>query len=166
MMMKSKSQQYADKVFPNVQSVAALQQNGGEGDAQAKKEGDAQAKKEGDAQAKKYKSLCKKAGALIRISGLMQAVAFFVSKSKSKNEAEKYQHLEFLHHLQNELTSLAVVDSKSVHGSEWLLDYVRNQNLPKYMVMTREILQLCNWHKRLADTLIAGTSDDHDDKED
>jgi len=143
--MKSKSQRYADVVFPNVQSVAALQQKGGEGDDQAKK----------------YKSLCKKAGSLIRISGLMQAVAFFVAKGQRPAEAH---HQKFLRHLQAELAELGQVPAHAP-DEQWLALQIRQFDLPRYMVVTREILQLCNWHKRLADTLIAGTSDDHDDEE-
>lgn len=143
--MKSKSQRYADVVFPNVQSVAALQQNN----------------REGDDQAKKYKSLCKKSGSLIRISGLMQAIAFFVAKGQRPAEAH---HQKFLHHLQTELADLGQLQ-RHAPDEQWFALQIRQFSLPQYMVMTREILQLCNWHKRLADTLIVGTADDHEDEE-
>lgn len=143
--MKSKSQRYADVVFPNVQEVATLQQEGA------------------DDQAKKYKSLCKKAGALIRISGLVQAIAFFVAKGQRKTEAH---HQVFLRHLQAELYALKLLgNAPADDGGLGLLEKIRALRLPQYMVMTREVLQLCNWHKRLADTLIIVTSDDRDSEE-
>ena len=42
-----------------------------------------------------------------------------------------------------------------------LFDYVRATSVPEYMYLTREILLLMNWHKRLADTLIT-KEDDND----
>lgn len=121
MTIQSKDQRFANAVFPNVREAAA--------------------KEDKD----KYKTLCKKAGALVRNSGLMQTLAFF----KARNEAH---HQAFYDHLESELRQLGVLPCNDTG----LFDQVRAASVPEYMVLTREVLHLMNWHKRLADTLIAG----------
>ncbi len=135
--MQSKSQRFANTVFPNVQAMAELQQ-------EAKKQGGGK-----DLQVRKYKSLCKRAGSLVRNSGLMQTVAFFEAR------ANKDEHYKILRdHLKKELKGLDIIRKE-----ESLLDYVRSRSLPQYMYLTREVLHLLNWHKRLADAMITGTAD-------
>lgn len=134
--MRSKSQLFADTVFPKVQEIAALQQQNQ------------------DLRARKYKSLCKRAGSLVRNSGLIQTLAFFMAKGQ--RDAERH-HLDLLHHLQTELRSLNILPQ----GND-LAEHARTVSLPEYMYMTREVLHLLNWHKRLADTLIEGTADNDD----
>ena len=140
--MQSKSQRYSSAVFPLVQEVASQQQ---------------QNRVENDAFAKKCKGLCKRAGSLIRTVGLAQAFAFF----EAKGEREP-QHHRFTLHIHQELNELQLITPHNHHPNvAWLNERIRALNLPAYMTLTREILQLCNWHKRLAETLIEGT-----DKED
>lgn len=135
--MQSKSQKFANAVFENVQKIAAIQQ------ASTSPNDDQ------DMLAQKYKSLCKRAGSLVRNSGLMQTVAFFEARAK------KDDHYLFLRdHLNDELKDLQINT-----GTESLLDFTRGRSLPQYMYLTREVLHLLNWHKRLADAMIRGTAD-------
>ncbi|MCK9174757.1 MAG: type III-B CRISPR module-associated protein Cmr5 [Desulforhopalus sp.] len=120
--MKSKSQRYAEVVLPNVQKAA-----------------------EGE-WADKYKTLSKKAGSLVRNSGLIQTLAFFKSKTKEQ------QHAILLGHLQDELQKLSILKGQD---DDLLYKQAQEASLPQYMVLTRETLHLLNWHKRFADTLIA-----------
>lgn len=142
--MQSKSQRFANAVFPNVQAMAELQR-------EAKKQGDGN-----DLQTIKYKSLCKRAGSLVRNSGLMQTVAFFEARA---NKDEHYKDLR--DHLKKELNGLNIIRKE-----DSLLDYVRSRSLPQYMFLTREVLHLLNWHKRLADAMITGTADHHQGEDD
>ena len=119
--MKTKSQTFAEIVMPNVLNVV----NSSAVDVQ-----------------KQYKSLAKKAGSLVRNSGLMQTLAFFRARGKE-------HHLALLTHLEQELRALGLLT-----GNNQLYDIVLNANVPTYMVLTREVLLLLNWHKRLVETLI------------
>lgn len=97
--------------------------------------------------AAKYKTLCKKSGSLIRNSGLMQTLAFFRAKKQRTGEEH---HGVFYKHLQKELLALGILPG----GTSSLFDYVYECSVPEYMYLTREVLHLMNWHKRLAETLI------------
>ena len=121
--MQTNDQRYANEVFPNVQALAENEQAG------------------------KYKTVCKKAGSLVRNSGLMQALAFM--KARGQKPAERH-HQTLLDHLKMELISLGCIPS----ATNDLTDYIRTTSLPNYMIHTRQVLLLLNWHKRLADTLI------------
>lgn len=120
--MQTKSQRFAEIVFPNVQSAA----NG--------------------TQAAKYKTLSKKAGSLVRNSGLMQTLAFFRARGQKNGEEH---HLTLTNHLEEEMKDLELIQP-----NEHLYNVVLSSELPKYMVLTREALHLLNWHKRLCETLI------------
>ncbi len=122
MPIQSKAQRFAEVVFPRV-SEASEQQWAG-----------------------KYKTLCKKAGSLVRNSGLMQMLAF--CRAKGQRDAERH-HECLLEHLQQELAKLKILPE----GND-LLEYIQQTAVPEYMYITREVLHLLNWHKRLADTLI------------
>jgi len=122
--MRTKSQIYADVVFPQVRA----------------------ANDSADIDAKKYKTLCKKAGSLVRNSGLMQTLAFF--KARGQRNGEEH-HLTLLNHLELEMRELGLIGNE-----DKLYKITRNAELPRYMVLTREILRLFNWHKRLCETLI------------
>ncbi len=141
--MKSKSQVYADIVFPKVAEIAeqqsALRRNG-----------------KSDKLERKYKSLCKRSGSLVRNSGLMQTVAFFRAKGLKPQEAH---HNVLLGHIETGLRDLSLLD-----GNVTLFERVQGADLPLYMHLTHEVLNLFNWHKRLADTLIDGTAD-HDEED-
>lgn len=130
MTIQSKSQQFASKVFPNIQQAANSDRS------------------------TKYKTLCKKAGGLVRNSGLMQTLAFFRAKGQKSNEVH---HLDLFSHLEAELRVLNILPQ----GSESLFEHVRTASVPEYMYLTREVLHLMNWHKRLAETLIT-KGDDND----
>ena len=128
--IRSKSQNFANVVFPNVKQST-------EADWAAK-----------------YKTLCKKSGSLVRNSGLMQTLAFFKAKARKETEI----HHDYLYrHLEQELWELGILPQE-----ENLFEYVKNSDVPVYMYITREILHLLNWHKRLADTLIQGEEQPND----
>ncbi|MBF0232301.1 MAG: type III-B CRISPR module-associated protein Cmr5 [Desulfamplus sp.] len=138
MTVQSKSQRFANAVFPNVQEIAA-------GEA---------------TEAAKYKTLCKKAGALVRNSGLMQTLAFFQAR------AQKDEHFQKLTtHLEKELCQLNILSGNSGSVQRYLFDHVRSSSVPRYMYLTREILKLLNWHKRLSDTLIIVNNAGGDDND-
>lgn len=133
--MQSKNQRIANTVFPYVQEMAELQRV-------AAAQGDTRA----DMEARKYKSLCKRAGSLVRNSGLMQTMAFFEAR------ATKDAHYRRLReHLSGELAGI-------LKGCS-LLEYARTTSLPQYMYLTREVLHLLNWHKRLTEAMITGSAD-------
>lgn len=123
-MIKSKSQEFANVVFPNVQDASVKDY------------------------ASKYKTLSKKAGSLVRNSGLMQTLAFF--RAKGEKESEKH-HKVLYEDIHSELQKLKIIPN----DTKKLFDYVRHTSVPEYMYLTREILHLLNWHKRLAETLIS-----------
>lgn len=136
-MIASRNQAYSAAVYENVCSVA----------------------KEPERIAGKYKGLCKRAGSLVRTSGLMQTVAFM--EARGHPGSEKQYHI-LLEHLQSELLDLKVVNQQQ--GPLWLAAYVRKLELPEYMALTSKILLLLNWHKRLVETFITADveEEDHD----
>lgn len=136
-MIASRNQAYSAAVYDNVCSVA----------------------KEQESIAGKYKGLCKRAGSLVRTSGLMQTVAFMEARGQRDSER---QYLVLLEHLQSELLKLKVVNQQQ--GRFWLAAHVRTLELPEYMALTSKILLLLNWHKRLVETLIKADveEEDHD----
>lgn len=122
--MQTNNQRYSNEVFQKIQSMAEDQQAG------------------------KYKTICKKAGSLVRNSGLMQTLAFMKARGQRSSEVH---HRTLLDHLRDELISLGCVPA----GINDLPDYIRTVSLSSYMIHTRQVLLLLNWHKRLADTLIS-----------
>jgi CRISPR type III-B/RAMP module-associated protein Cmr5 len=141
--MQNKNQKFANVVFEQVQKMVLLQQEGEE--------------EQGDRIAKKYKSLCKRAGSLVRNSGLVQALAFFQARGSRPSEG---QYKDLYNHLQEELRSLDILSREVA-----LFDHVRNASLPDYMYISREVLRLLIWHRRLSETLIEGTVNDDDGEE-
>jgi CRISPR type III-B/RAMP module-associated protein Cmr5 len=121
--MQTNNQRYANVVFDHVQGIAN-QDNAG-----------------------KYKTLCKKAGSLVRNAGLMQTLAFMLAKGMK--DSEKHHHT-LLEHLREEMIALHCIPTNTPD----LHAFVRQSQLPVYMVLTRQVLLLLNWHKRQADTLI------------
>ncbi|MBI5591684.1 MAG: type III-B CRISPR module-associated protein Cmr5 [Deltaproteobacteria bacterium] len=138
--MQSKSQRFSDVVFTRVQQIAQSQQQGGENDRRARK----------------YKSLCKRSGGVLRNSGLMQYLAFLKARGQRPSE---YHHQILYLHLQDEIRVLGMIG-----GNVDLFDYSRQTGLPVYMRLTREVLLLLQWHKRLADTLIQGDASEGEDE--
>ncbi len=130
-MLQSKNQRFSTAVYNNVAAVANSK----------------------EALAKKYKGLCKRSGSLLRTSGLMQTVAFM----EARGQREGQYHL-LLEHLQSELDALKLVTGHQ-NQKHWLAGHIRRLELPQYMILTRDVLLLLNWHKRLADTLIEGDDD-------
>ncbi len=114
--MQNKSQRYANLVLKDVQKIAT------------------------DKSAEKYRLLTKKAGSLVRNSGLLQTIAFFESKGE--------EHSILFEYLENELRTLGIL------GNSGLKKHAVEKPLPEYMRLTRETLHLLNWHKRFAETLI------------
>ncbi len=99
---------------------------------------------------KRYKSLCKRSGGLLRTVGLIQFLTFLAAKATKETEVH---HQYLLDQLKSELKEINVLDAQDSH---YLLDKIRQQNLPVYMNTTTQVLQLLQWHKRIADILITG----------
>jgi len=125
--MKTKSQRFAEVVFPNVAAVANQEYRD------------------------KYKTLSKKAGSLVRNSGLVQALAFFKARQQRAGEGH---HGVLVEHLEGEMRTLGLLADQSLYET------AVSAPVPKYMVLTREVLFLLNWHKRLAETLIIKDKDE------
>ena len=128
-----KNQHYSDLVFKNVIRLAGEDQD----------------------IARRYKSLCKRAGGIFRTVGLVQFATFIEAKGKKE---KYYQWLS--EHLQRELNDVQAI--KSSNSSEYL-EKIRKLSLPDYMNMSRVVLQLLQWHKRIAEILIEGTADEGDE---
>lgn len=128
--LKSKSQIYSDLVFTQVTKLLAADHD--------------------TTAMKRYKSLCKRAGGLLRTVGLIQFLTFLAAKASKESEVH---HQYLLDQLVTELEKIEVL--KTQNSSE-LLAKIRQQNLPEYMNTTTQILQLLQWHKRIADILITG----------
>lgn len=136
--MQSKSQLYSEAVFKRVQAYV----NNRETDEQIKK---------------KYKSLCKRAGGVLRTVGLIQFLTFLKAKSKGS----EIHHEALLEHLKQELVQFNIVRGRDVDA---VLKEIRLQSLPNYMHTTKEVLKFLQWHKRMADILILGTADETDEE--
>ena len=130
--MQSKSQKFSDMVFTSVQEIARLQQQGCDNDRLARK----------------YKSLCKRSGGVLRNSGLMQYLAFL--KARGQRPSERH-HEQLYRHIEAEIRNTGVVGC-----DDDLFEHCRQAGLSVYMRLTRDILLLLQWHKRLADMLIQG----------
>lgn len=124
-----KSQHYSDIVFKNVSRIP----------------------QESDDNPKRYKSLCKRAGGIFRTVGLVQFATFIAAKGKKE---PYYQWLS--DHLQRELRDAMVLQSSNENQ---FLEKIRQLSLPEYMNVSRAVLQLLQWHKRIAEILIEGTAD-------
>jgi CRISPR type III-B/RAMP module-associated protein Cmr5 len=133
--MQSKSQLYSDAVFRRVSAYV----NNQETDNKTKK---------------KYKSLCKRAGGVLRTVGLIQFLTFL--KAKAQKDSELH-HKTLLEHLQQELNVFNILTSNNI---DVMLSNIREESLPNYMHTTKETLKLLQWHKRMSDILIEGTADE------
>ena len=131
----TRNQRYSDLVFARVQEV------GEQGDT-----------------AKRYKSLCKRAGGILRTVGLIQFLAFITAKA----EHGELHYLILTDHLREEMNALHLTGGNDARS---LLSVVQSMNLPAYMQTTRAALQLLQWHKRIAEIMIHGDADDSDREE-
>ena len=102
---------------------------------------------------RKYKSLCKRAGGSLRVMGLIQFLTFL--EARGQREAQHHALLEDLR------VSCGFLGLPTAGDSRGYLNAVRQLKLPQYMRLTREVLRLLDWHKRLADIMIEGTVDDY-----
>jgi len=136
--MQSKHQRFADIVFGNVSQIALDQQQGGDQDRIARK----------------YKSLCKRSGGLLRNSGFIQYLAFLKARGQRPSE---YHHHILYDHLQSEIRQLGLIEPDTD-----LFDFSRQVSMPKYMHLSREVLVLLQWHKRLGDTMIQGDASEEE----
>ena len=134
--MQSKDQRYSESVFKEVQGLVA---DGGSSQ-----------------EVKRYKSLCKRAGSILRTVGLIQFLVYLKAKAAKASEVH---HKYLLDHLASGLKNNAVVGNS---GSDDLIEKIRRHNLGDYMYVTRETLRLLQWHKRIADILIEGTAEEGD----
>lgn len=88
----------------------------------------------GDTDASKLKPLCMKAPALIQRSGAVQAVAFLQSR---KHVGDKFTD------------ALAGVLTPGEKGQN-LLERAQNMDLPEYLALTRDLLEVAAWFRRFA----------------
>lgn len=110
------------------------------------------------ANAKKYKGLCRSAGSLVRNTGLLPALAFFAARGSKER-----QHHDLLEHLENELNALDLI-TPPLRAADYrngvfpLVSWLQNEKcgLADYLRVSRDVLRLLTWHKRLAETLIEG----------
>lgn len=131
----TRNQRYSDLVFARVQGV------GEHGDMP-----------------KRYKSLCKRAGGILRTVGLIQFLAFITAKA----ERGELHYQMLTEHLREELNALHLTGG---NDARTLLAVVQTMDLPAYMQTTRAALQLLQWHKRIAEIMIHGDADDSDEEE-
>ena len=132
--MKTRSQLFSEAVFGNVHEIAT-------GDP---------------ANARKYRGLCRSAGSLVRNTGLLPALAFFAARG-----SREPQHHDLLRHLEHELNVLDLVTpplpAADYPGGVFpLVSWLRGCDLSDYLRVSRDVLRLLTWHKRLAETLIVG----------
>jgi len=107
---------------------------------------------------RKYKSLCKRSGGALRVMGLMQFLTFLEARGQREP-----QHHDLLDDLR---TSCQYLGLPTGGDRAAYLATVRGLELPRYMHLTREVLRLLDWHKRLSDIMIEGTVDDNSAGED
>ena len=99
---------------------------------------------------RQYKGLCKRSGGVLRTVGLVQYIAFLKAKSG------KYAHYKML---------LADLTTESGNGdnTDAFMQKVYKMSLSDYMQLTRLVLLLLQWHKRVSDILIEGTCESGED---
>lgn len=132
--MHTRSQRYSDKVFNSIQNYI-------DGEIV-------------DLQKRKYKSLCKRAGGVLRTVGLIQFLTFLAARN-----SKEVQHGILLKHIRQELNKLGII---SDDDEPKFLKTVRQATLARYMKLTTDVLTLLQWHKRICDVLIEGTADEED----
>src|SRR3989304_8979226 len=98
---------------------------------------------------KEYASVVKSAPVMILTNGLGQALAFIISKSKSKEYSLLYDHL-------NKWLSGNVVWTQSEDISNDLIERVINEKSQGYRMATEEALAILAWVKRFATALEKG----------
>lgn len=132
--MRTRSQRYSDTVFNSIQTFVNQEQD--------------------ILLQRKYKSLCKRAGGVLRTVGMIQFLTFLAAR-----KPKEIQHGILLEHIRMELSTLGIL---SVNAEQDLLRLVRQATLAKYMQLTTDVLTLLQWHKRICDVLIEGTADEED----
>ena len=108
---------------------------------------------------RKYKSLCKRAGGNLRVMGLTQFLTFLAARGQRASEVHHHDLLEDLR------LSCGYLGLPTAGDRLKYLATVRELQLPQYMRLTREVLRLLEWHKRLSDIMIEGTVDEHAEEE-
>lgn len=96
--------------------------------------------------AKDYRSRAMSFPTVVLQSGLAQAVGFLAAKSGSKNDKERAyrQYLDDVAHV------------AGFHGGDSLLQDALKAELPRYRLLTREVLDASAWIKRFCQSLIEG----------
>ena len=98
----------------------------------------------GDAAAKKLKPLCMKAPALIQRSGAVQAIAFLQSR---KEVGDRFSN------------GLAGALNPGEKGAK-LLERAQKMDLPEYLALTRDLLEVAAWFRRFAQVELADVEED------
>lgn len=97
---------------------------------------------------KRYKALCKDGGGTLRTVGLIQFLIYLKSKDDHHMVLLKHIALEYY----NIFESQNVTDGEKAVNN--LLEKVHKSELPEYMFMTRRILSLLQWHKRIVSVVL------------
>ena len=138
MKATSKSQRFSTQVFDRVK--ARVQELGSQ-----------------DERNRKYKALCRRSGGTLRVMGLIQFLTFLEAKGQREP-----QHRDLLDDLR---TSCKFLGLPTAAENADFVNKVRKLHLPRYMHMTREVLRLLDWHKRLSEIMIEGHVDDYSEEE-
>jgi CRISPR-associated protein Cmr5 len=91
---------------------------------------------------KNYGAIANNAPTLVRSAGLLQALAFYEAKGEE-------HHVRLLQNLETELRELGILPADAT-----LRTFVMNCDLVTYMRLTQEVLALCQWHKRFAQSVL------------
>lgn len=102
-----------------------------------------------------YGRLALGAPTLIRRAGLMQALAFYEAKGgvgcdAGPDRPQKQQYGVLLGHWLSELKDLERVPA----GVDSLRSHAEGLDLVPYMLLTRELLALAQWHRRFAQSVL------------
>lgn len=99
----------------------------------------------------KYRTLCLKMPALLKQSGVVQALAFI--RSRDKDHGKK-----FCDELA-EAYGISATDSKKSAG-ETLQDRAQKEELPQYLVLSRDLIEVSVWFRRFAQSELKAEDDD------
>jgi CRISPR-associated protein Cmr5 len=99
-----------------------------------------------------YKGYVKKIPVLIKTNGLGNTLAFMRSKKKVAYDLLYQQFSEWL--------SKSECPCKALPAGKDLLEFVISQPSPVYRHITKELIALLTWMRRLADSLIEGEAHD------
>lgn len=138
--MQSKEQQRAKSAYTRIENTA----NSFQGDEKSIK-----------TQKNEYGSMAHKLPVIIRSAGLAQALAFVNSRGKNPHHALLDDIAHTLSNVNNQFSNLNNRDS--------LAERSHKAQLSEYMKLTQEILAICLWYKRFAESILEVESGESND---